>query len=88
MDILSEVLRTVRFASALDLRADFSAPWTVETESCHEFAEAGQLGPKQIVQFHIIAEGECWVQNNSGNSPSTLIGRYHHFPSWRFTYLG
>ncbi|EKU97480.1 DNA-binding domain-containing protein, AraC-type [Leptolyngbya sp. PCC 7375] len=66
MDILSEVLRTVRFASALDLRAEFSAPWTVETESCHEFSEVGQLGAKQIVQFHIIAEGHCWVQTTQG----------------------
>ena len=66
MDILSDVLRTVRFSGALDLRPEFSAPWTVETESCHEFAKAVELGAKQIVQFHIIAEGHCWVQTTQG----------------------
>ncbi len=80
MDILSEVLRTVRFASALDLRAEFSAPWTVETESCHEFAEAGQLGSKQIVQFHIIAEGRCWVQTTQGVRQALSSGDIIIFP--------
>ena len=80
MDILSEVLRTVRFASALDLRAEFSAPWTVETESCYEFAEAGQLGTKQIVQFHIIAEGHCWVQTSTGIRQALSPGDIIIFP--------
>ncbi|MEO1208226.1 MAG: AraC family transcriptional regulator [Cyanobacteria bacterium J06638_20] len=80
MDILSEVLRTVRFVSALDLRADFSAPWTVETESCYEFAEAGQLGYKQIVQFHIIADGQCWVQTTQGIRQALSQGDIIIFP--------
>ncbi|NEQ53511.1 MAG: AraC family transcriptional regulator [Leptolyngbya sp. SIO3F4] len=80
MDILSEVLRTVRFASALDLRADFSAPWTVETESCREFAEAAQWGSKQIIQFHIIAEGQCWVQTTQGIRQALSSGDIIIFP--------
>ena len=80
MDILSEVLRTVRFSSALDLRAEFSAPWTVETDSCYEFAEAVQWGTKQIVQFHIIAEGQCSVQTTQGIRQDLSAGDIIIFP--------
>lgn len=80
MDILSDILRTVRFSGALDLRPEFSAPWTVKTESCHEFAEAVEFGTKQIVQFHIIAEGYCWVQTTQGIRQALALGDIIIFP--------
>ncbi|MGR3278316.1 cupin domain-containing protein [Acaryochloris marina NIES-2412] len=80
MDILSDVLRTVRFSGALDLRPEFSAPWTVKTESCHEFAEVVEFGTKQIVQFHIIAEGHCWVQTTQGICQALVPGDVVIFP--------
>ncbi|MDJ0703867.1 MAG: AraC family transcriptional regulator [Leptolyngbyaceae cyanobacterium MO_188.B28] len=54
--------------------------WTVETESCYEFAETGQLGAKQIVQFHIIAEGRCWVQTTQGIRQALSSGDIIIFP--------
>lgn len=48
MDILSEVLRTIRFSGAIELRAEFSAPWIIETAPCYEFAESIQSHTKYL----------------------------------------
>jgi len=44
------------------LRPEFSAPWIVETPSCSNFADTLQFDTTQIVPFHIVAEGNCWVK--------------------------
>ncbi|QZZ22975.1 AraC family transcriptional regulator [Leptothermofonsia sichuanensis E412] len=62
MDVLSDILRAVRFSGVIDLRPEFSAPWVIETPSCANFASSIQSETTQIVPFHIIAEGNCWVK--------------------------
>lgn len=62
MDVLSDILRVIRFSGVIDLRPEFSAPWSIETPSCANFANAIQADTTQIVQFHIVAKGNCWVK--------------------------
>lgn len=62
MDVLSDILRVIRFSGVIDLRPEFSAPWIIETPSCSNFADTIQSDTTQIVQFHIVAEGNCWVK--------------------------
>jgi AraC-like DNA-binding protein len=80
MDILSEVLQTIRFSGAIELRAEFSAPWVIETAPCYEFAEALQSYTKRLVPFHIIAEGSCWVKTTQNICQALSAGDIIIFP--------
>ncbi|PMB23834.1 AraC family transcriptional regulator [Fischerella thermalis] len=62
MDVLSDILRVIRFSGVIDLRPEFSAPWIIETPSCSDFADTIQSETTHIVPFHIVAEGNCWVK--------------------------
>lgn len=62
MDVLSDLLRVIRFSGMIDLRPEFSAPWIIETPSCSNFADTIQADTTRIVPFHIVAEGNCWVK--------------------------
>lgn len=79
-DILSDILRIIRFSGAIDLRTEFSAPWMIETLPCSDFAEALQFHPKHIVPFHIVAKGNCWVQANDGIRKALSQGDIIIFP--------
>jgi AraC family transcriptional regulator, alkane utilization regulator len=62
MDVLSDLLRVIRFSGVIDLRPEFSATWLVETPSCLNFAHTIQSDTTHIIPFHIVAEGNCWVK--------------------------
>lgn len=79
-DILSDILRLIRFSGAIDLRAEFSAPWIIETSPWSDFADAIQPYTKHIVPFHIIAQGECWVQALDGTRKALSQGDIIIFP--------
>lgn len=62
MDALSETLRVVRLVGAIFLHGRFTAPWCYQ--SPHADAAAPLLEPsaERVVIFHMITEGECWVE--------------------------
>jgi AraC-like DNA-binding protein len=62
MDALSQTLRVVRLVGAIFLHGRFTAPWCYQ--SPHADAAAPFLEPtaERVVIFHLITEGECWVE--------------------------
>ena len=62
MDALSLTLRVVRLVGAIFLHGRFTAPWCYQ--SPHADAAAPYLEPtaERIVIFHLITEGDCWVE--------------------------
>ena len=80
MDVLSDILRVIRFSGAIDLRTEFSAPWIIETPSCSDFADAIQSHTPHIVPFHIVAEGKCWVQASNNIRKALVPGDIIIFP--------
>ena len=62
MDALSQTLRVVRLVGAIFLHGRFTAPWCYQ--SPHADAAAPFLEPsaERVVVFHLITEGECWVE--------------------------
>ena len=62
MDALSQTLRVVRLVGAIFLHGRFTAPWCYQ--SPHADAAAPYLEPtaERIVIFHLITEGDCWVE--------------------------
>jgi len=55
MDVLSDVLRSVKLTSVVYFKSDFSAPWGMEVSS-GEFA-----------QFHMVIRGHCVLKSDETN---------------------
>lgn len=87
-DTLSDILRIVRFSGAIGLRTEFSAPWIIETLPWSDFADAIQSHTKNIVPFHIIAKGNCWVQASNGIRKALSQGDIIIFPQGDSHILG
>ncbi len=62
MDALSQTLRVVRLVGAIFLHGRFTAPWCYQ--SPHADAAAPYLEPtaERVVIFHLVTEGDCWVE--------------------------
>jgi len=63
MDVLTDVMQTVRVHSNLYGRAEFTAPWGIEVP--HEPGRAG---------FFVISRGSCWLQIEGLDNPVPLAG--------------
>jgi AraC family transcriptional regulator, alkane utilization regulator len=62
MDVLSDVLKSVRLCRTVFFTAEFSAPWAVESPN-HDLLAAILL-PRadHVLLFHIVTEGQCIVE--------------------------
>jgi len=61
MDILNEVLTTLRLSSKVFLKAKFCEEWVIDIE------------PFNLqVSFHVIARGDCWLRTTDSTIPIAL----------------
>jgi AraC-like DNA-binding protein len=67
MDALSQTLRVVRLVGAIFINARFTAPWCYQSPSADSAAALLEPGAERVVIFHLITEGECYVE--LGNDP-------------------
>ena len=72
MDALSETLRVVRLVGAIFINGKFTAPWSYQSPSADAAAPLLEPGADRVVIFHMITEGECWVEL-SGEAPVKLM---------------
>jgi AraC-like DNA-binding protein len=72
MDALSETLRVVRLASAIFVNARFTAPWCYQSSHADTVAPLLEPGAEQVVIFHMITEGDCYVELD-GQPPLHLM---------------
>ncbi|HVJ21217.1 MAG TPA: AraC family transcriptional regulator [Polyangiaceae bacterium] len=73
MDVLSDLLETIRLNGAVFFRAAFSAPWTVRSERAERLqtllAQSGETtAQRRLILFHFIAAGSCWAEANGKRS--------------------
>jgi AraC-like DNA-binding protein len=71
-DALSEVLRVVRLVGAIFIRAKFTAPWCYHSPHAASIAPLLEPGAERVVIFHLITEGECFVE--LGDQPPVHLG--------------
>jgi AraC-like DNA-binding protein len=71
MDALSETLRVVHLVGAIFLQGRFSAPWCYHSPHADSAAPLLEPGAEKIVIFHLITEGDCWVEID-GEAPLPL----------------
>ncbi|MDM0104282.1 AraC family transcriptional regulator [Variovorax sp. J22R24] len=62
MDALSETLRVVRLVGAIFINARFTAPWCYQSPRADTVAPVLEPGAERVVIFHLITDGECYVE--------------------------
>lgn len=72
MDALSETLRVVRLTGAIFIQARFTAPWCYQSPRADFAAPLLEPGAERVVIFHLITEGECFVEM-PGTEPVRLV---------------
>jgi AraC-like DNA-binding protein len=72
MDALSETLRVVRLVGAIFIQARFTAPWCYRSPTADSAAPFLEPGAERVVIFHLITEGECYVEMG-GQPPTRLV---------------
>ena len=73
MDALSETLRVVRLVGAIFINARFTAPWSYQSPSADSAAPLLEPGAERVVIFHMVTEGECFVEMGDGQAPVHLM---------------
>jgi AraC-like DNA-binding protein len=61
VDVLSDVLRTVRLTGALFFPMEVSSPWVDEIPIASAFASVVLPGAQHVVSYHIVRRGQCWA---------------------------
>lgn len=72
MDALSEILRVVRLVGAIFIHGRFTAPWCYQSPRADVAAPFLEPGAERVVIFHLITEGECFVEL-AGEPPVRLV---------------
>lgn len=62
MDALSETLRVVRLVGAIFINGRFTAPWCYQSPRADTAAPLLEPGAERVVIFHLITQGECYVE--------------------------
>ena len=61
IDVLSDILRTVRLTGALFFPLETSSPWVDEIPATSVFAASVLPGAQHVVSYHIVMRGSCWA---------------------------
>ena len=74
MDVLSEVLKSIKLDSALFFNAELTAPWCVLEPPSYEMAP--QLSPNHghLVLYHYVLEGNAYAQLPGGSKVELIEG--------------
>ncbi len=75
-DILSDVFKMVRLTGALMFRLYVSGRWAIanSTTTADDLARLLPPGTDQVIVFHIVNEGECWMRHPPGDWVHTSAG--------------
>jgi AraC-like DNA-binding protein len=80
MDALSETLRVVQLVGAIFINAKFTAPWCYQSPSADTAAPLLEPGAERVVIFHMITEGECFVEMGKEPPVRLIAGDAVIFP--------
>ncbi|MEW5710572.1 MAG: AraC family transcriptional regulator [Pseudomonadota bacterium] len=62
MDVLTDILRSLRLAGGVYFRCEFRAPWGMG------------IGPQPVAEFHVVVRGSCWLRLPGQPAPIPLHG--------------
>lgn len=73
MDVLSEVLRSVRLTGAVYFDVRARAPWVAETPPASAICAQVMPGFEHVISFHIMLDGWCWAQLDDESGPAVRM---------------
>jgi AraC-like DNA-binding protein len=71
VDVLSEVLRSVRLSGALLFQVTASSPWVAEAPGAEALAPIIMPRAGHVISYHLVLEGDCWCELR-GQAPVSL----------------
>ena len=74
MDVLSEVLKVVRFQGALFYNGEFSSPWSVYTAGSQALARYFGTESERVIVYHLLIDGRASVRLDSGDRLTLAAG--------------
>jgi AraC-like DNA-binding protein len=80
MDALSETLRVVNLVGAIFINARFTAPWCYQSPSAESAAKVLEPGAERVIIFHMLTEGECFVELGNEMPVRLIAGDVVIFP--------
>jgi AraC-like DNA-binding protein len=80
MDALSQTLRVVHLVGAMFLQARFTAPWCYQSPHADVAAPLLEPQAERVIIFHLITEGECFVEMPEGPPMQLMAGDVVLFP--------
>ncbi len=80
MDALSETLRVVNLVGAIFINARFTAPWCYQSPRAESVAKLLEPGAERVIIFHMVAEGECFVELGNEEPVRLIAGDVVIFP--------
>jgi AraC-like DNA-binding protein len=79
VDVLSEVLRSVKLQGALYFNGEFSAPWRVTARNA-EIAPLVCPGSEHLIVYHFLTEGRAYAELPDGERTELEAGDIVIFP--------
>ena len=73
MDVLADVLRTVRLTGAIYFDVNARAPWTAETPPVSSICAKVMPEFEHVIAFHIMLEGACWAELGDESCPAVRL---------------
>ena len=80
MDALSQTLRVVHLVGAMFLQARFTAPWCYQSPRADVAAPLLEPQAERVIIFHLITEGDCFVEMPDGPPVQLMAGDVVLFP--------
>ena len=80
MDVLSEVLRTVRLDGALFFNGEFSAPWCISESQSTAIAHYLSPAAGHLIMYHFLTEGRAYAKLPDGRREELTAGDIIVFP--------
>ena len=72
--LLDDVLAMIRLSGAIFLRAEFRAPWALESPLPSELGTVLSTTAKRLILFHIVVEGACLTRLDTGTEATATAG--------------
>jgi AraC family transcriptional regulator, alkane utilization regulator len=88
MDVLSDVLRTIRLEGALFLNGEMRAPWCVKVPPSAFVAQMLKPGAQRMAICHLVLQGRCWAQTEGMAPIRAEAGEAIVFPHGEAHVLG
>lgn len=73
MDVLSEVLQTVRLNGAIFFDMVFFSPWVGQSPAASAIAGSVMPNADHVINFHFLLEGSCWAEMTDTRAAPVLL---------------